>query len=587
MCLEEVKQVMNKMVKYMKPYWFLAIAAPVFMLLEVMMDLLQPLYMQKIVDIGIANKNMEYVFETLIVMLGVAIVGYIGGVGCSYFSARAAINAGTDIREDLFKHVQALSFGNIDKLKTGNLITRLTNDVVQVQRSMMMMLRIMVRAPLQIIGSFIMTYIISPQLFLILLVIVPLLVLAMVIILRKGYPLYRTVQKRLDQVNTVMQENLSGIRVVKAFVREDFEKNRFNKANDEFMETNVKVARTMAIMSPITMILINIGVVAVLWFGNIEVTYGHIQVGKVMAFIYYLLQLLNSLMMVANLLMMYSRAQASAERISEVLETVPDIEDDPNASVVDVLSGDLVFENVSFSYGDHAIEPVLTDVSFTASKGEKIGIIGSTGSGKSTLVNLIPRLYEVSKGRITIDGMDIIDMNRQSLRSHIGMVLQQSLLFSGSIFENIKYGNTNASKEEIHTVAHAAGASEFIESFSNGYETVLGQKGVNLSGGQKQRLSIARGLIRKPYILILDDSTSAVDVTTEANIQDELKVVSSESIVIMVAQRISSVLDADRVIVLEDGHVVGNGNHETLIKNNKAYQEIYESQLGKVGVDNV
>ena len=578
---------MNNMIKFMKPYWVFALAAPLFMLLEVMMDLLQPLLMQKIVDVGIANKDMQYLIQTLLLMLGVAIIGYVGGIGCSYFSARAAINAGTDIREALFTHVQALSFGNIDKLKTGNLITRLTNDVVQVQRSMMMMLRIMVRAPLQIIGSFIMTYIISPSLFLILLVIVPLLVIAMIIILRKGYPLYRKVQHRLDQVNTVMQENLSGIRVVKAFVREDFEKERFSKANDEFMETNVKVSRTMAIMSPVTMILINIGVVAVLWFGNIEVTYGHIQVGKVMAFIYYLLQLLNSLMMVANLLMMFSRAQASAERINEVLDTIPDIKEEVKAKNLSELSGDLVFENVSFSYGDHAIEPVLTDVCFTACKGEKIGIIGSTGSGKSTLVNLIPRLYEVTKGRITIDGIDIKEINRQSLRTHIGMVLQQALLFSGSIFDNIKYGNDLATMEEVEIAARKAGAKDFIQSFTNGYDTRLGQKGVNLSGGQKQRLAIARALIRNPYILILDDSTSAVDVTTEANIQDELKAVSGHSIVIMVAQRISSILDADRVIVLEDGRVVGNGDHKSLIKTNKAYQEIYESQLGKLGVDNV
>lgn len=578
---------MSKMIKFMKPYWILAIAAPLFMLLEVMMDLLQPLYMQKIVDIGIMNKDMAYVLHRLILMLGVALLGYVGGVGCSYFSAKAAINAGTDIREALFSHVQALSFGNIDKLKTGNLITRLTNDVVQVQRSMMMMMRIMVRAPLQIIGSFIMTYIISPKLFLILLVLVPLLVIAMVLILKKGYPLYRKVQRRLDQVNTVMQENLSGIRVVKAFVREDFEKERFNKSNNDFTEITVKVSRIMAIMSPVTMILINMGVVAVLWFGNIEVSYGHIQVGKVMAFIYYLLQLLNALMMFANLMMMYSRAQASAERINEVLETIPDVMDDKNAINIAELKGDLVFDHVSFSYGDHAIEPVLTDISFKAQKGEKIGIIGSTGSGKSTLVNLIPRLYEVSKGTITIDGIDIRKMKSKSLRSHIGMVLQSSFLFSGSIHDNINYGKAHASHVEVEQAARSAGALEFIQAFTKGYNTELGQKGVNLSGGQKQRLSIARGIIRKPYILILDDSTSAVDVTTEARIQDALKPMNKESIVIMVAQRISSILDADRILVLEDGRIVGNGKHNTLISNNKAYQEIYESQLGKAGEYNV
>ena len=578
---------MNKMLGYMKPYWVIAVAAPLFMLLEVMMDLIQPLFMQRIVDIGIANRDMAYVTTTLFYMLVVAIVGFIGGSACSYFSAKAAINAGTDIREEMFTHVQNLAFGNVDRLKTGNLITRLTNDIVQVQRIMMMMMRMMVRAPLQIIGSLLMTYIISPKLFLILLVLIPLLLLSIALILRKGYPLYKAVQEKLDAVNTVMQENLSGIRVVKAFVREDFEKERFAKANDDYMENTIKVSRIMAVMVPVAMLLINGGVIAALWFGNIEVGNGNIQVGKVMAFINYLMQLLQALMMFAGIMMMYSRAQVSAGRIAEVLETVPDIEDKKDAVKVESLKGDLVFENVSFSYGDHALEPVLTDISFRAKPGEKIAIIGSTGSGKSTLVNLIPRLYDVSDGRITIGGMDIKKMEMASLRSHIGMVLQQSLLFSGTIGDNIKYGKEDASISDIDAAAEGAGAKEFIESFENGYDTVLGQKGVNLSGGQKQRLSIARGLIRNPHILILDDSTSAVDVSTEVKIQAALKKVTKNSIVVMVAQRISSVLDADRIIVLEEGRVAGIGSHEELIGENQVYTEIYESQLGKAGEEYV
>lgn len=574
---------MNKMFKYLKPYWIFTLAAPLFMLLEVMMDLMQPAFMQKIVDEGIANRDMDYVFSTLGVMLAVAVVGWVGGAGCSYFSAKAAINAGTDLREAIFIHVQSLSFANIDQLKTGNLITRLTSDVVVVQRIMMMMMRIMVRAPLQIIGSLIMTYIISPRLFIILLVIVPILVLAMAVILRRGYPMYKNVQKRLDKVNSVMQENLSGIRVVKAFVRADFETKRFSTASDDYMETTMRVSRTMAIMSPVTMILLNIGVVAVLWFGNIEVMSGRIQVGKVMAFINYLLQLLNSLMMFANLMMMYSKAQASAERIGEVFDSKPEIEDCLDAHVIERLNGALEFDKVSFSYGEHAIEPVLTDISFVAKPGEKIGIIGSTGSGKSTLVNLIPRMYDVSGGKISIGGIDIKSIKRESLRAGIGMVLQQALLFSGTIMDNIKYGKEGASLADVEEVVDTARASEFIEAFKEGYATILGQKGVNLSGGQKQRLSIARGLIRKPHILILDDSTSAVDVTTEAYIQDKLKETTKESIVILIAQRISSVLDADKILVLEDGCIVGSGTHDELIINNEAYIDIYESQLGKVG----
>ena len=574
---------MNRIFMFLKPYWVLAATAPSFMVLEVMMDLAQPMFMQRIVDIGIANGDAAYVWSTLVRMLLVALLGFAGGIGCSYFSAKAAINAGTDIRKEMFSHVQNLSFSNVDKLKTGNLITTLTNDIVQVQRMMMMMMRIMVKAPIQFAGSLIMTYIISPRLFLILLVLVPLLSMTMVLLFKKGYPLYRIVQSKLDAVNTVMQENLSGIRVVKAFVREDFERERFSKANDDYMDSTVKVSRIMAVMFPIIMILLNVGIVAVLWFGNIEVANGNIQVGKVIAFINYLLQLLISIMMVAGMMMMYSRAQASAERIEEVLETVPDINDCEDAVCADGLDGNLVFEKVSFSYGDHAIEPVLTDISFTAKKGEKVAIIGSTGSGKSTLVNLIPRLYDVSGGRITIGGVDIRNMKRTFLRSRISIVLQQSLLFSGKIGDNIRYGKSDATMSELDESAKASGAKEFIESFEKGYDTLLGQKGVNLSGGQKQRISIARGLIRKPYILILDDSTSAVDVATEVKIQAALKTKTKNSIVVMVAQRISSILDADQIIVLEEGKIAGKGNHKTLIENNQVYREIFESQLGKAG----
>ncbi|HKL10627.1 MAG TPA: ABC transporter ATP-binding protein [Clostridia bacterium] len=574
---------MVRILKYLKPYWSFAIAAPLFMALEVVMDLAQPMFMQRIIDVGIANGDTTYVWKTLYRMLSVAFVGFAGGISCAYFSAKAAINAGTDIRENVFEHVQNLSFGNVDRLRTGNLITVLTNDIVQVQRMMMMMMRIMVKAPIQLVGSLVMTYIISPRLFMILLVLVPLLGLGMALVVKKGYPLYRMVQSKLDVVNTVMQENLSGIRVVKAFVREDFERERFSKANNDYMDSTVKISRIMAIMLPLIMVLMNLGIVAVLWFGNIEVASGSIQVGKVIAFINYLLQLLISVMMVAGMMMMYSRAQASAERIVEVLETVPDIKDSDSAVPVDKLVGDLIFENVSFSYGDHAIEPVLTDISFTAKPGEKVAIIGSTGSGKSTLVNLISRLYDVSGGRITIGGIDIKEIKTTSLRKQISLVLQQSLLFSGTIGDNIRYGKTDATMTELKESAKVSGAEDFIESFEKGYETVLGQKGVNLSGGQKQRISIARGLIRKPYILILDDSTSAVDVVTEFKIQAALKEMTSSSIVVMVAQRISSVLDADQIIVLEDGKIAGQGNHESLIRGNQVYREIYESQLGKAG----
>lgn len=574
---------MIRMVKYMKSYMALAIAAPLFMFIEVMMDLMQPMFMKEIIDEGIVSGELSYVMVLLGKMLGVALIGYIGGVGCSYFSAKSAVYAGTDIRKDLFGKVQSLSYGNIDRLETGHLITRLTNDVTQVQRVLMMMQRIMVRAPLQIIGSFIMTYLISPKLFLILLIIVPLLILSMTIIIKLGYPLYRIVQKRLDGVNTVMQENLAGIRVVKAFVRSNFEKKRFSNVNDDYMYTTRKVSRVTAIMSPITMILVNIGIVAVLWFGGIEVRVGSLTVGEVLAFINYLLQLLQSLTMVANLLMMYSRGQASAERIIEVLDAESDVSDSEKAKVIETLAGDLVFDKVSFSYGDHSIEPVLTDISFRAKKGQKVAIIGSTGSGKSTLVNLIPRLYDVSSGTISIGNTDIREIESHSLRSRVGMVLQESILFSGTIKENIKYGKENATDEEAIEASIIACADDFVRDKEKGYESIVGQKGVNLSGGQKQRLAIARALVRQPEILILDDSTSAVDVVTESVIQEQVDNKLKDTIVVMVAQRISSVLDADQILVLDGGQLVGKGTHKELIHNNKVYRDIYVSQLGEVG----
>jgi ATP-binding cassette subfamily B protein len=572
---------MKKILMYLKPYKVFTILAPVMMLLEVFMDLLQPVFMQRIIDVGIADGDMQYVLSKLYLMLGVAFVGMIGGLGCSYFSAKAAINAGTDIRNDLFEKVQSFSFGNIDRIETGNLITRLTNDVVQVQRVMMMLMRIMVRAPLQIIGSFIMAFIISPKLSLILLVIVPILVLTLIVIVKKGYPIFTLVQGRLDQVNTVMQENLAGIRVVKAFVRREFEKNRFARANDSLKEMTVKVSRIMALLSPIVMLLLNAGVIAVIWFGSIEVNSGRLKVGMVLAFVNYLLQLLSSLMMVANLIMMYSRAQASATRITEVLETLPDISENKSAIAVKRLQGNIEFNKVNFSYNKEEDKPVLTDISFTVNQGEKLAILGSTGSGKTTLVNLIPRFYALDSGSITIDGINIQDMTSQSLRENIAMVLQQTVLFSGTIRENIMYGKPDASMEEVIEAAECVQADSFIRAFEKGYETVLGQKGVNLSGGQKQRIAIARALITKPAILILDDSTSAVDVTTEARIQDELDRNLGDTTVILVAQRISSVLDADKILVLDEGEIVACGNHDDLIQSSEIYRDIYVSQLGE------
>jgi ATP-binding cassette subfamily B protein len=572
---------MKKLVKYLKPYLLFTILAPLLMLLEVSMDLLQPMFMQKIVDVGIQNMDMNYVIKTLMLMIGVALIGLLGGMGCSAFSAMAAFNAGADIRNDLFEKVQSLSFGNIDRLETGNLITRLTNDVVQVQQIFMMCMRIMVRAPFQIIGSFIMAFIISPKLSMILVIVVPIIVVCLVIVIKKGYPLFIIVQEKLDKVNKVMQENLAGIRVVKAFVRKDYEEKRFGQANNDLMDITVKVSRVVAFIMPIMMFLLNIGVIAVVWFGAIEVNDGGIQVGEVMAFINYLLQLLSSLIMIASILMMVSKAEASSNRISEVLDTNVDIMDDENADEIKEIEGNLVFDNVSFSYSKNKEEYILKNISFTAKPGELVAILGSTGSGKTTLVSLIPRLYDVDEGKITIDGKDVRKIRNKNLRKHIGMVMQQTILFSGTILDNIKYGIPNASFDEVLEATGSAQADTFIQGFKNGYETNLGQRGVNLSGGQKQRIAIARALITKPSILILDDSTSAVDVTTEILIQNALKDKLKNTTILMVAQRISSVLEADKIIVLEEGKIVATGNHKELIKSSEVYKDIYRSQLSE------
>jgi ATP-binding cassette subfamily B protein len=577
---------MKKLMKYLKPYTLFAILAPLCMILEVAMDLFQPMFMQNIIDVGIPNGDMDYVIKVFIFMIIAAIIGLLGGVGGSLFAPVAAFGAGADIRNDLFEKVQSLSFKNIDELETGNLITRLTNDIVQIQQMFLMGMRILIRAPFQVIGSFIMVFIISPKLTLILVVIVPMLVASILIILKKSYPLFMRLQERLDKVNKVMQENLSGIRVVKAFVRKDFEEKRFERANEDLTDISLKASKTVATITPIMMFLLNMGIIAVVWFGGFEVSYGNIQVGEVMAFINYLMQLLTALMVVARIAMMVTKAEASANRINEVLETNPAIVDGEKAYILEKVKGKLEFDNVSFSYGNHLTEPVLNNVSFVAEPGQKIAILGSTGSGKTSLVNLIPRFYDIYEGQIRLDGQDIKEMTTQSLRKNIGVCLQQSVLFSGSIRENICYGNNTASFEEVIKVAEIVQADGFIRGFEQGYETRLNQKGVNLSGGQKQRIAIARALLKKPALLILDDSTSAVDVTTEARIQEALDTTMKDTTIFMVAQRISSVLDADKILVLDGGRIVAEGTHDELILSNEVYRDIYESQLGKVGDNN-
>lgn len=551
------------------------------MFLEVAMDLMQPTLMASIIDKGVMTGDTALIFRTGGLMLLVAFIGTIGGMGCTYFSSIASLGFGTDLRRDLYKKVQSFSFTNLDEFQPASLITRLTNDVTQVQFIVMFMLRMLVRAPLSCIGGVIMAVTINARLAAILTVSLPILLVSVILIIQKGFPLFGLVQKRLDAVNAVMQENLAGVRVAKAFVRSDYEKARFKKANDSLTDTAMKAGWVMGATNPIMILVMNATIIAVLWFGGIRVDTGEMQVGQVMAFINYITQILFSMMMVAFFIMNISRAKASADRIKEVMNTEVDIADQPQSSDVPISSGRVSFEGVSFRYKGAGGSPVLENVTFTAEPGETIAILGSTGSGKSTLVNLIPRFYDVTEGRITIDGRDIRDIRLETLRSSIGMVLQESILFSGTIRENIAWGNSQAGDDEITAAAQAAQAHEFIARFPDGYGTFLGQRGVNLSGGQKQRLAIARALIKKPKILIMDDSTSAVDMGTEAKLQAAMKSLIAESTCFIIAQRISTVLDADRIMVLEDGHIAGIGTHAELIASCGVYQDIYRSQLGK------
>jgi ATP-binding cassette subfamily B multidrug efflux pump len=568
---------------FLRPYWKGIIIGPLLMLVEVAMDLAQPRMMQKIVDVGIAQLDMSVIINTGLIMIGLALIGAFGGAGNTVFAVRVSQGLGADLRSTLFRKVQSLSFGNLDKLETGQLITRLTNDVTQIQEVILIGLRILVRAPLILVGSLIMAVVTSLKLSLILLALGPVSLVVIILVVKRAYPMFSEVQRRLDRLNTVMQENLAGVRVVKAFVRGDYEQQRFGDANENLMNRTIRAMRLVAVVMPFMMLAVNLGVVAVLWFGGIQVASGNMKVGQIMAFVNYLLHALRSLMMVSMLLIQISRAEASADRIMEVLNSKPEIEDRPDS--IDSFSpqGRVAFQNVTFSYDSDSQEPVLRDVSLVAEPGQTIAILGATGSGKSSLVGLIPRFYDVTDGIVTIDDIDIRGVSKEALCGSIAFVLQESILFSGSIRDNIRYGRPGATDEEVILAAKAAQAHDFISSSPDGYDTQLGQRGINLSGGQKQRIAIARALVTKPTVLILDDSTSSVDIETEAKIQDSLLELMKECTIFVIAQRISTVLTADKILVLEDGAIVAEGTHSELIESSAIYREIYESQLGDGG----
>ncbi|MDN4068762.1 ABC transporter ATP-binding protein [Paenibacillus vini] len=570
---------MWKLKRFMKPYWLWCLLAPLLMVVEVIMDLMQPALMASIVNQGLLTNNLEHIESTGLMMLGVALVGLIGGVGCTVFSSIASQSFGNDLRITLFEHIQTFSNRNLDRLKTGSLITRLTNDVGQLQTFVQMILRTLVRSPLLLVGSLVMAIRISPSLTLILSVSVPLLFIILYAIIRLSFPLFSKMQEKLDSVNTVLQENLSGIRVIKAFVRAKEEQKRFYAANTAYTGNAIKAIRLMALNMPLMMLVLNASIVAVLWFGGLKNWNGELPVGDLIAFINYVTQLLMSMMMLSNSLTFVSRAKVSADRVNEVLAAVSEISDAPSAKTEVIRSGRIQFNHVSFAYNSTDENLVLEDIHFTAEPGKTVAILGATGAGKSTLVSLIPRLYEVSSGSIMIDGTDIRDISLDHLRSEIGFVMQQSILFSGTIRDNIRYGRPDATEEEVVQAAISAEAHGFITGLPQGYDTLLGQRGINLSGGQKQRLSLARALLIRPRILIMDDSTSALDAATEARIRQLLREQMQNSTNILIAQRVSSVIDADDILILENGRIVSRGTHEELMQSSEIYRDIRQSQL--------
>lgn len=584
---------MKTWMKYVKPYLLYFILGPLCMIVEVIGEVLMPLYLAEVIN-GAINGTLTTgeSMWVMVKMIGTALIMMIGGVGGSYFGAKASVNFAADLRADLFRKVQQYSFANIDKFSTGSLVTRLTNDVTQMQMFINMMLRMMLRSPGMLIGGVIMAVRLSTSLSTVMAVTIPLLLIAISFIIARGMPRFTRMQTKIDALNSTVQENITNVRVVKSFVREEFENEKFANANGDLKKTGIHAMKNMIFMQPVQTFFMYVTTGLVIWFGSILVinnfdagitTFG---VGELSAFINYVSQILMSLMMVTMMLMFSSRALASAKRIKEVLHEKIDINDteslDPTATITE---GEICFKNVTYRYYKNSAEPVLQNIDLTIRAGSTVGIIGSTGCGKTTLVSLIPRLYDTDEGEVLIDGRNVKDYSLYHLREGVGMVLQKNVLFSGTIEENLRWGDENATDEQLFAAAESAQADKFVKNFTNGYQTELGQGGVNVSGGQKQRLCIARALLKNPKIIILDDSTSAVDTATEAQIRRAFREELASSTKIIIAQRISSVKDADMIVVMDDGRITGVGTHEELMQSNVEYQEIYNSQIsGKEGV---
>ncbi len=572
-----------KVLRYLKPYWLFALLCPLAMILEVSMDLLQPTLMSDIVDNGIlgdaaADENLRYVLITGLKMLVFSLIGCFGGIASAAFGTAAAQKMGNDLRKDAFAKVMHMSFQQTDKFTTGSLVTRLTNDITAIQEFVAMSLRMFVRTGMQFIGGIAVILTLNVNFGIVLVISLPVQLIAVAIIMKKASPLFSIVQSRLDKVNSVVQENVSGARVVKAFTREEYEINRFDNANTDLMTTNLKVQKLLATLNPILMIIMNASVIAIIMIGGFQVEAKAMQVGEVMAAVTYITQILMSVMMVGMMFQQVSRSAASMKRVNEVLSTNPVISDG-NKSANSDNSGTVEFRNVGFSYPGSSGKPVLSGIDLKVGKGQMIAILGSTGCGKTSLVNLVPRFYDATNGDVLVDGVNVKDYDVDTLRSKIGVVLQKSELFSGTVAENIRWGCETATDEEVKTAAKIAQAEEFIDGFNDGYDTMISEKGASLSGGQKQRMAIARAIIKKPEILIFDDSTSALDLSTEAKLHKALRENLSGVTVIMIAQRIASVMRADKIAVLENGSICAFGTHKELMESSSVYRDIYYSQM--------
>lgn len=573
---------MKRYKKYITPYLGAFLMGPLMMLTEVAGEVALPKLMSLIINNGVAGRDTGYILKTGLLMAAVVVCMAVGGILGSYFAAKASISFTTDLRRDVFKKVQQFSFANIDSFSTGSLVTRLTNDIQQVQNVLTMGLKMALRAPGMFVGALFMAFMMNGKLAAILLVVIPLLSLAIGLILKTAFPRFEAMQKKLDRLNSGIQESLTNVRVVKSFVREDFEIGKFSGLNQDLRDSGMRALKIVIATMPVMMLAMNVTTLAVVWYGGNLIIGGSMPVGDLTAFTTYIVQILMSLMMLSMVFLQSSRARASLKRIAEVLDTVVDLNDDQAArKELQVEKGSVEFKDVSFGYGKDGSDRVLEHISFQAEPGQTIGIIGATGSGKTSLVQLIPRLYDVTEGAVLVDGVDVRDYSLKNLRNGVGMVLQKNVLFSGTIEENLRWGDEDASREEIVKAAVNAQADGFVTAFKNGYHTEIGQGGAGVSGGQKQRLCIARALLKKPKILILDDSTSAVDTATEAAIRESFKNELKDTTRIIIAQRISSVQDADRILVLDDGKIIGSGTHEELLRTCRAYEEIYATQTGE------